>query len=199
MRAWSFLLVLFFWVPRALAADAPQGAPATHYWYDGTTRRALWLDGDAVMEFAPDSRGESAMLRAYAKASVEPVSQKLHGVRLWRLNGSRDAASAMKALRVSYGAKRFSPVLRDAPEGRRVRALPGNVVVGLDAQWTEDEARRWLERRNLTVVRRLEFAPNTFLVSTGAGFEALEMANRLFESGEVKASYPDWWHEVHTR
>ena len=31
------------------------------------------------------------------------------------------------------------------------------------------------------------------------GMEALETANALYRSGEVKAALPDWWQEVATR
>ena len=32
-----------------------------------------------------------------------------------------------------------------------------------------------------------------------AKLEALETANRLYESGDVVAAFPNWWQEVTTR
>ena len=36
---------------------------------------------------------------------------------------------------------------------------------------------------------------NLYLVRSGPGLEALELANTLRQAGEVRAAYPDWWQE----
>jgi hypothetical protein len=45
-------------------------------------------------------------------------------------------------------------------------------------------------------VKKLEIGPNIYVIKTGPGLEALETANALYRSGEVKAAFPDWWQEV---
>ena len=57
----------------------------------------------------------------------------------------------------------------------------------------------WAGKRKLEIVKKLEIGPNIYLIKTGPGLEALETANALYRSGEVKAALPDWWQEVATR
>jgi hypothetical protein len=51
----------------------------------------------------------------------------------------------------------------------------------------------------LEIVKKLEIGPNIYVIKTGTGLEALDTANALYKSGEVKAAFPDWWQEVATR
>jgi hypothetical protein len=38
-----------------------------------------------------------------------------------------------------------------------------------------------------------------FLVPTRPGVEALDVANRLYETGELVACTPNWWREASVR
>jgi hypothetical protein len=49
------------------------------------------------------------------------------------------------------------------------------------------------------MMKKLEIGPNIYVIKTAPGLEALETANTLYRSGEVKAAFPDWWEEVVTR
>jgi hypothetical protein len=80
-----------------------------------------------------------------------------------------------------------------------MRALPGNIIVYLDPQWNEAAVNNWLNTRKLEIVKKLEIGPNIYVIKTGSGLEALETANALARSGEVKAAFPNWWEEVATR
>ena len=80
-----------------------------------------------------------------------------------------------------------------------MRLLPGNVIVHLNPAWNQGTIQNWLNAKKLVAVEQLEFGPNIFLIKTGAGLEALETANRIYESGEVVAAYPNWWVEMHKK
>jgi hypothetical protein len=80
-----------------------------------------------------------------------------------------------------------------------MRALPGNIIVYLDPQWGEAAVRNWLSSHKLEIVKKLEIGPNIYVIKTGLGLEALDTANALYRSGEVKAAFPDWWQEVAIR
>ncbi|HEY5649161.1 MAG TPA: hypothetical protein VIU33_06650, partial [Nitrospiria bacterium] len=83
--------------------------------------------------------------------------------------------------------------------GGRKRALPGNIIVYLDPAWDSPAVRQWVSERNLEIIQKLEIGPNIFVLKTGPGLEALELANTLYLTGEVVAAMPNWWKEVSTR
>jgi hypothetical protein len=110
------------------------------------------------------------------------------------------AGAVIRSLKASNPQGKFSPVLHEGPSsGSRMRALPGNIIVYLDPQWSQAEVNNWLQARQLEVVKKLEIGVNIYLIKTGPGLEALNAANALYRSGEVKAAFPDWWQEVSTR
>jgi len=80
-----------------------------------------------------------------------------------------------------------------------MRALPGNIIITLDPVWDAATVTAWLQKRNMEVVKKLEIGPNIYVIKTGPGLEALETANTLYQSGEVKAAFPDWWQEVQAK
>lgn len=91
-------------------------------------------------------------------------------------------------------AKRSSPVFRDAEnEQSAKRALPGGVLVRLKPGTPPEAARVLLERHGLRVVRGIGSDPETLLVDAPPGIASLELANRLYESGDFAAASPNWW------
>lgn len=95
---------------------------------------------------------------------------------------------------VTKSAKTQSPVFKDAPgSGAVTRALPGGVIVVLPRDMPEAQARQWLQAEGLTPIRALGAQTDTWLIDAPAGLPALELANKLFESGKVKTATPNWW------
>ncbi len=169
-----------------------------YVWYDGDREQRVWLNPQIVAEFNPGAEGESAMKSANSGAKVLPMKHSQAAVRLWRLNNTVE--TAMRSLKASHPQGKYSAVLHDGPTSTgRMRALPGNVIVYLDPQWNQAAVNNWLSARKLEIVKRLEIGPNIYVIKTGPGLEALEIANALYRSGEVKAAFPDWWQEVVTR
>jgi hypothetical protein len=80
-----------------------------------------------------------------------------------------------------------------------MRALPGNIIVYLDPAWDSEAVTAWAGQRQLKIVKKLEFGPNIYVIKTGPGLDALNIANALYKSGEVVAAFPDWWEEKTTR
>jgi len=170
----------------------------TYVWYDGEREQRVWLNPQVIAEFNPGTEGASAMKSAYAGARVVPTKHKQAAVRLWQLDST--AETAIRSLKASHPQGSYSAVLHDAPVSTgRMRALPGNVIVYLDPQWDEAAVNNWLSTRNLEMMKKLEIGSNIYVIKTAPGLEALETANTLYRSGEVKAAFPDWWEEVVTR
>jgi hypothetical protein len=152
--------------------------PDSYIWYDGGKPKRVWMDSSVVAEFG--KRAESAS---------EPAA-RFNGVRIWRQEGQ----AASRALATGDA----SPVLRDSPGGP-IRALPGNIIVGLDPAWTGPQISSWLSAHGLTELRRLSIGTNVLVIASPPGLPSLELANRLQESGTVVFAQPNWWTPTEQR
>jgi hypothetical protein len=149
-----------------------------YVWYDGGKPRQVQVDRSLVAEFG--GRDD---------AGAEPVA-RANGVRIWR---QQDQAATRA---VAEG--KSSPVFRDS-EGGVMRALPGNVIVRLDPSWSDEQVAAWLTQNGLTELRRLPIGRNVLVLSAPPGLAALELANRLQQSGKVVSAQPEWWEQRSTR
>jgi hypothetical protein len=166
------------------------------YW-DGATRRRLWLSDDTIAEFDPsDAGGEAVHL---ADPSAAEVEQPQKSVRLWRLSkGLRPDAVAAVA---SAAPRRMSPLLHEGPSPKLpMRALPGGVVVRFPAGWDRPRIDAWLATRTLHVQGDAVVAEaNMYLVATPPGLEALRIADALHDTGELVDVTPNFWLQNATR
>ncbi len=150
-----------------------QAAPTQHYWYDGTTRRPLYLDDSQRAEFGDGTATKSAVL----KSGGVPA---------------KAAGSGPQAKDTTTGLQRVSPVFRDQPGGAE-RALPGGIIVTLRQAMPADQARTLLEAQGLQPVRPIGDGSTMWLVAADPGLPSLELANRLHESGVFQSAAPNWW------
>lgn len=170
----------------------------SYVWYDGDREQQVWLNPDVVAEFDPSPQGESLMKSSSSAARIMPMKRQQAGIRLWQSGNSAD--NLVRSLKSAHPKGKYSVMLHDDPTSEgRMRALPGNIIVYLDPQWDETSVSNWLKQRKLEVVKKLAIGPNIYVIKTGSGMEALEAANVLYQSGEVKAAFPDWWQSVSTR
>lgn len=92
------------------------------------------------------------------------------------------------------GASAHSPVFRDAKESASARrALPGGVIVRFRPSTPADQRAQLIARHRLEAVRELGEGSGQWLVHSAPGLPALELANRLYESGDFAAASPNWW------
>ncbi|MCI0526481.1 MAG: hypothetical protein L0Y56_03380 [Nitrospira sp.] len=168
----------------------------SYVWYDGDREQKVWLNPNLLAEFNPPASSQSPLKKAYPGAKALNIRHK--GIRLWQLeNGTTTVEAIVRSLKTHYPADKYSPVLHDAPTASsRMRSLPGNIIVYLNPAWDEATVHRWVNGRNLEIIKRLKIGPNIFVLKTGPGLEALETANTLYKSGEVIAAFPDWWEEA---
>lgn len=87
-----------------------------------------------------------------------------------------------------------SPVFRDSRDGSgAARALPGGVIVGFHASSSDAQRRALLTRHGLEPVRELGDGSGLWLVRSEPGLPSLDLANRLYESGDFASAAPNWW------
>jgi hypothetical protein len=172
----------------------------SYVWYDGDREQKVWLNPQVVAEFNPGKRSDTAARSVDANATMLEMKRKQAGVRLWQMTNTNTGDVAIRALKSDNPAGKYSPVFHDGPNSTAsMRALPGNIIVTLDPAWDAATVTAWLQKRNMEVVKKLEIGPNIYVIKTGPGLEALETANILYKSGEVKAAFPDWWQEVQAK
>ena len=180
------------------AASKSPRLKQSYTWFDGSREQKVWLNPQLVAEFNPGPQGEKSVKSAYSSAKVFPLKHPQAGIRLWQVDNT--SGTAPRNIKARDPEGKYSAVMHDGPSSdSRMRALPGNIIVTFDSKWNEQAVNSWLKMRNLQVVKRLDASPNTYVIKTGPGLEALEIANALYKLGEVKAAFPDWWQEATTR
>lgn len=138
------------------------------YWYDGKERRPLYTSQDQAADF-----GSATARKVNMKASSVLVPRSMIS--------TKDTSDGV------------SPVFHDDSAGGSVRALPGGVIVTLKSAATEADARAALQALGVQPVRRIGAMTNVWLVASDPGQPSLDLANRLFEGGQVEAAQPNWW------
>lgn len=170
----------------------------SYTWYDGTQAQTIWLNPSVLAEFEPGAPSATASLSIDAKTQMQPLPQNPRGVRLWQMQ--TPASTALKSLALSNPIGKYSPVFHDnASNQGAMRALPGNIIVYLNPQWDTATTHNWIVAHKLELVKKLDIGSNIFVFKTAPGLEALNIANALYQSGEVLAAFPDWWQETFPR
>ena len=77
----------------------------------------------------------------------------------------------------------------------KVRSIKSFRVVDLDPSWSQEKVQDWANRHQVEVLARLPIGTNMVVIKTAPGLAALELANKLYRSGEVRDAFPDWWTE----
>ncbi len=159
-------------------------------WHDGTTEHRVWMDPAVIAEVGSSAPARQALAQASLLADQQAGTQML---RYWRVDEGLSSTQLLARLKRDRTPGRFSPVLHDTPSpDGPIRLLPGNVVVILDPAWSNDVVGQWVERRHVRVLSTLPFGPNMLLLESEPGLAALDLANTLYQTGEVKAAFPDW-------
>lgn len=170
----------------------------SYIWYDGTRAQTIWLNPSVIAEFDPGPQSSVVTKAVDAKAQQLTQQRSQHGIRLWQMQ--TPAGTAVKSLAISNPTGKYSPVFHDsASNSGAMRALPGNIIVYLDPKWDTATTNNWIAAHKLELVKKLEIGSNIFVFKTAPGLDALNVANALYQSGEVVAAFPDWWKESFTR
>ena len=170
----------------------------SYEWYDGRQKRTVWLNPGLLAEFRLGTLEGGKTQKPLPGVSLQ---KQRHGVRIWKIDTGSVAETFSERrdsdLRLQAG---YAPVFHDVPNASgSMRSLPGNVIVYLDPDWGADRIGQWLQQNGYLVVKRLEMRANAYILKTGTGIEALQLANKLYQSGQVVAAFPDWWLETATR
>lgn len=175
-----------------------------HYWYDGDKKRSIWNNPHMIAELNPKPEQINQLKSRYAVSEV--VAESSSTIRYWRFEDRAvNINNVVKNLQIESVTKltaspKFSPVFHDAAStGGSKRVLPGNVIVQLNVTWDIMQVEAWFMMQGVTVIRSISMAPNSFLIKSEPGIDTLEMANRLYETGDVILSTPNWLKRAYKR
>ena len=189
--------------PAKTSAAKPGNGLQSYAWYDGQKKRTVWFNPDLAADFQGNSAQANLLKKNYPGASV---LRSHRSVQIWQLPAQQPAQPLSENTPANRGEPSraipsgYSPVFHDKPsETGRIRALPGNIIVYLNPTWNSEKITSWMQSRNLEIIKKIEIRPNAYILKTGPGMQALQMANTLFETGGVVAAFPDWWSESTTR
>jgi hypothetical protein len=156
------------WANGSFAADL--------YYYDGAVKRPIILDTQlwaANLGDAPTAKAAVTIRSSTAseKAAVGTLSNEQQ--------------------RAIVRATKGSPVFRSGTSGAAM-TLPGGVIL---TPKSDDPGMIDKLRAKGLIVERTIGNTGAYLVQSESGLSALELANRLHESGEYAHVSPNWWRE----
>lgn len=164
-----------------------------YQWYDGSKQKTVYLDETMIADFNPQS---VATTKAAHNSNLS-AAKTINGTRLWKLT-SGSSKSALNSIKSKNQAGSYSPVFRTS-QGGQMRALPGSIIVQFASDWDESKIRQWTVENGQTISSKASFGTNFYILTSPAGLASLEIANRLYETGDVLLATPNWWVERHVR
>ena len=170
-----------------------------HVWYDGQKKRTVWLNPELAADFQSNPARTHLLQQHYPGAIAR---YKHHSIQIWEIpsqstsiKDSPNQGNISKPIPSGY-----SPVFHDTPTASgRIRALPGNVIVYLNPDWDTNKISQWMKSHKLEINKKIEIRANAYLVKSEPGIHTLQLANSLYESGDVVAAFPDWWLDSNLR
>lgn len=160
-----------------------------YYWYDGKRKRTISQDTSVVAELIIPGAG--SVLKSQMASAKAVGRQTSATVKLWDVSAAGDANQSLSALSTSMKDS-LSPVFTNG--GQRM-VLPGGIIVTFKAGWDENKVKQWADSKGLTIKQKMNFG-NMYVLNSEPGLASLNLANSIYESGEVEGASPNWWQEL---
>lgn len=164
-----------------------------YYWYDGKRKRTILQDTGVVAELITPGAGSVLKSRL---ASAKAVGKQTSAVvKLWDVSATGDSKQSLSALGATMKDS-LSPVFTSGKSGGgQRRALPGGILVTFKPGWSEKKVKQWVGEKGLSIRQKMNFG-NIYLLDSAPGLDSLNLANSIYESGEVEGASPNWWQEL---
>ncbi len=164
-----------------------------YYWYDGKRKRTIFQDNNIVAELITPGAGSTMKANMASAAAVG--KQTSATVKLWDISAASDSKQSLSALSGTMKGS-LSPVFTNSKSGGgQRRALPGGILVTFNSDWNDKKVKQWVTAKGLTIKQKMNFG-NIYLLDSAPGMASLNMANSIYESGEVEGASPNWWQEL---
>lgn len=156
--------------PTWAAGDTPT------YWYDGTVRRSIQID---------EANGQLSTRQDAAPANSAKIKS---AIKQGRINQNQKAQLPAGAVSAEPGGSTADPDSMPIEQ-----ALPGGVIVTLKQVLPDVQARAFLQQQGLTPLHELGSGSGTWLVESAPGAASVQLANKLYESGQFAGAQPNWY------
>ena len=165
---------------------------ASYAWYDEKQQEhRVWLNPTIVAEINSSLAVEDTLKSA--SPDMREVPSRYRGIRLWGVNQETQMDKVISRAQSRDAERRYYQVMHDVPSGSApVRLALGNIIVHFNPEWSESSVQQWAAAQKLQILRRLPSGPNNYVIQSGPGLEAINLANSLHESPGVTAAFPDW-------
>lgn len=104
-----------------------------------------------------------------------------------------DGEVSVRLWRQGHSAEHRSPIYAESPSPQaRKQVLTGRIIVEFKAPPPDSGLAAFAQRYRLTPARKMNLGTAFYLFQGADAASSLEIANRIYLSGEVSAAYPDW-------
>lgn len=175
-------------------------------WYEHGVKQQARMALDEVAVFP--EKGKAARVdegnltqRFHARASIESKSEFVMFMKSpEKMAQKEELLARLATLRQGSNVRQASPVFYRSQKGRAQgkgrMALTGEIIVRFPAEYTESQIAAIESDYALTMLKSFHFAQNAFLYQVGDPLESVNVANRLYESGQAEYSYPNWFQSM---
>jgi hypothetical protein len=167
----------------------------SYYWYDGDRQVEVHLDETLIADF---NRGSDVAAKAATDSNLS-AGKKISGAQLWKVTPGSSSGLALKSVKSQDQSGAYSPVFRESQTSGAMRALPGGVVVQFPPDWDESRISQWVSDQGQSIESKAEFGTNFYIIASPSGLASLEIANGLYETGDVLLASPNWWRERYAK
>lgn len=164
----------------------------SYVWYDEKQQeRRVWLNPALVAEINTNPAGDEVLKSA--ASDMREVPSRYRGIRLWAVDQEAQMDKVMSRAQSSDSAQRYQQVMHDVPYASApIRLALGNIIVHFNPDWSEPAIQQWAANHKLQILRRLPSGLNNYVIQSGPGLEAINLANSLHELSGVTAAFPNW-------
>ncbi len=74
--------------------------------------------------------------------------------------------------------------------------LTGEIIVTFNEKIDDETLHNFELKYNIKKIKTFDFSENSYLFRSQSPEESLKIANKIYESGEAKYSYPNWQKEM---
>jgi len=201
---WLILSLLYLPLVSSCFAQSSINSPQVleeTFWYDGNIKKSLWFTINRVA-IIPDKTG-SEDIEALAEilrkkvpgaSAVIELENRIIYLGIPEIKNVDGLTETVQKLNQLPNIKNISPLFfQDSKQTRDWQLLSGELIIHFKSEWTEPEISRWFVDKNLSVIEQFSFARNAYrVIQVDNARTSLDMANELYESGDVKFSYPNW-------
>jgi hypothetical protein len=152
----------------------------SYYWYDGDRQVEVHLDETLIADF---NRGSDVAARAATDSNLS-AGKKISGAQLWKVTPGSSSGLALKSVKSQDQSGAYSPVFRESQTS---------------PNWDESRISQWVSDQGQSIESKAEFGTNFYIIASPSGLASLEIANGLYETGDVLLASPNWWRERYAK